>query len=209
MWHPASCSPPGIPPPPPTLGLCHPLYPGQVSAGKGTCQDLHLAGVFLPRCQPPVLRLTCLPPACQLSCWDLSVHLPHSPLLRKWEGAEEVLQRRAPGPGLGVKGTQEEGQVQSQSSARETQPCCPGAGGLGPQTRHRAAGVRRKPWSLPVVVACPDPLSAHICAGGRGIRVGAGRLNPSACTPRWLAESRANPSSVSGRRPLAGPARPR
>lgn len=109
-------------PPPPTLGPCHPLYPGQVSAGKGTCQDLHLAGVFLPRCQPPVLRLTCLLPARQLSGWDLSVHLPHSPLLRKWEGAEEVLQRRAPGPRLGVKGTQEEGRVQSRSALCKGDP---------------------------------------------------------------------------------------
>ena len=99
MRHPASCSPPGIPLPL-TPGPCHPLYPGQVSAGKRTCQDLHLAGVFLPRCQPPVLRPTCLLPARQLSGWDLSVHLPQSPLFRKWEGTEEVLQRRAPGAGL-------------------------------------------------------------------------------------------------------------
>lgn len=165
-----------------TLGPCHPLYPGQIPAGKGTCQHLHLAGVFLPRCQPPVLRLTCLLPARQLSGWDLGVHLPHSPLLRKEEGAEEVLQRRAPGSGLRVKGTQEEGRVQTdQPSTRETQPCCPGAGGLGPQTRHRAA---RAGESLGLYLwFCPGPLSAHVCAGGRGVRVGAGQLSPPACTP--------------------------
>ena len=69
---------PAVPPwtsPHTTPGPCHPLYPGQILAGKGTCQDLHLAGVFLPRCQPPVLKLTCLLPARQLSGWDLGVHL--------------------------------------------------------------------------------------------------------------------------------------
>lgn len=60
------------------------------------------------------------------------------------------------------------------------QPCL-GAGGLGPRTRHRAAGGQEQALALYLVAACPGPLSAHVCAGGRGVRVGASQQTPSIC----------------------------
>lgn len=59
-----------------------------------------------------------LPAARQPPRWDLSVHLPLGPLLRKWEGVEEVLQRGAPGSEPWGKCTQEEGQVDSRATFR-------------------------------------------------------------------------------------------
>lgn len=65
-----------------------------------------------------------------------------------------------------------------------TQPCFPGTGCLDHGLGTELPGAGEKPWTLPVVAACQGPLSTHNCAGGRGARVGDGRLSPQH-TPRW------------------------
>lgn len=125
--------------------------PGQVWVGRRNGQDPPTP--LAPQAQSPVLRLTHLLPARQLSSWDLSVCLSHGPLLRK---QEEVGGSRgssaARGSWLRTVGgrDQEEGQVDSRATLQgETQPCFPGAEGPGPWTRHRAAGGVGEPWTLP------------------------------------------------------------
>lgn len=69
-------SPPGVP------HWDRGIHSAQVRSGwtEGCARTPHLAEPILPKCQLLVLRLTCLLPACQLSCWDLSSHFP----LGKW-----------------------------------------------------------------------------------------------------------------------------
>lgn len=205
-WHPASCSPLEFPPHHP--GTLPSSLPRSDPSGQRDLPGPPPGRRVPPQVPAPVLRLTCLLPARQLSGWDLGVHLPHSPLLRKEEGAEEVLQRRAPGSGLAVKGTQEEGRVQSRSALHEGDPALlPRGGGAGTTDEAQSCQGRRKPWTLPVVLSGSTEHS-RLC-WGQGSQGWGWPAKPPSMYPRWLADSRANPSSVSGRRPLAGPAHPR
>lgn len=167
--------------------------PGQVWVGRRNGQDPPTP--LAPQAQSPVLRLTHLLPARQLSSWDLSVRLSHGPLLRK---QEEVGGSRGSSAARGSWLRTAGGRDRRRRGRWTAEPPSKGRHSLASQGL-RARGHGRGTelpgeWaSLGLYLGGSQSGSTERgCAGDRGARVEEGRLSLQRAL-RWPADSGANP----------------